>query len=137
MAYNSYFPTSYQYPSFAQQQQMPQQQNNNGIIWIQGEGAARSFLVAPNTSVVLFDSDDPIFYIKSADQSGMPKLRKFQFEEVIETAKSEPKAQTSPDLSGYITRDEFENRIAELASSSVSVPVKKTAATSRKEQTNG
>lgn len=142
MAYPNYFPVGYQTTQpfqyqYPQPQPQPQPQQSNGIIWIQGEGAARSYLVSPNTSVVLFDSDDPMFYIKSADQSGMPTLRKFRFEEVTETAKSEPKAQTAPDLSGYITREEFENRIAELASSSASAPVKKTATTSRKEQING
>lgn len=132
MAYNSYFPTSYQYPSFTQQQQMPQQQNNNGIIWIQGEGAARSFLVAPNTSVVLFDSDDPMFYIKSADQSGMPLLKKFRYEEVTDTKKVESQAlEASPvNMNAYITREEFESRLAELTTQ------KRTTAAARKERTD-
>lgn len=132
MAYNSYFPTSYQYPSFTQQQQMPQQQNNNGIVWIQGEGAARSFLVAPNTSVVLFDSDDPMFYIKSADQSGMPLLKKFRYEEVTDTKKVESQAlEASPvNMNAYITREEFESRLAELTTQ------KRATAAARKERTD-
>lgn len=116
-AYNSYFPATYQ-PVFPQQQQpiqyqqpQPQPVQNSGINWIQGEGAARSFLVAPNSSVVLFDSEDPVFFIKSADQAGMPTLRTFRYEEVTGQTVSTQQIDTS----AYITREEFEQRIAELS----------------------
>ena len=33
------------------------QQQNNGIIWIQGEAAAKSYLVAPGSTVPLWDSE--------------------------------------------------------------------------------
>lgn len=117
-AYNNYYPASYQ-PVYqyqpVQQQQQVQQNQGNGIIWIQGEGAARSYLLAPNSSVVLFDSEEPTFYIKSADQAGMPTLRKFKFEEITgqQTQHSDPVQQI--DTSIYITREEFEKRIAELS----------------------
>lgn len=40
------------------QYQQPQQQNvNQGILWVQGEAGAKSYLVAPNTSVLLMDYD--------------------------------------------------------------------------------
>lgn len=57
--------------------------NSNGIIWVQGENGAKSFLVAPGTTVQLMDSESKKFYIKSVDQSGMPMpLRTFTYEEV-------------------------------------------------------
>lgn len=77
MAYNNYYPMNY-YPqaqmnnSFLNQNQ---QQNNNGIIWVSGDAGAKAYLVAPNTSVVLFDSESQTIYIKSADASGMPSIR--------------------------------------------------------------
>ena len=77
MAYNNYYPMNY-YPqaqmnnSFLNQNQ---QQNNNGIIWVSGDTGAKAYLVAPNTSVVLFDSESQTIYIKSADASGMPSIR--------------------------------------------------------------
>ena len=62
-----------------QQNVAPVQQNNNGIIWIQGENAAKSYLVAPNTTVLLMDSESQRFYLKSYDASGMPlPLRVFE-----------------------------------------------------------
>ena len=39
----------------AQPVQQPQQ-NNNGILWVSGEVGAKSYLVAPGTSVLLMDS---------------------------------------------------------------------------------
>lgn len=120
--YTNYFPATYQpvYPQQMQYQQpvqqvQPQQPQGNGIVWVQGEGAARSYLLAPNTSIVLFDSESPAFYIKTTDQSGMPTLRVFKFEEVT-GQQQQLKIETAQkfDTSMYITRDEFEKRIAEL-----------------------
>lgn len=53
----------------AQPVQQPQQ-NNNGILWVSGEVGAKSYLVAPGTSVLLMDSESEKFYIKSTDVSG-------------------------------------------------------------------
>ena len=80
MAYNNFgFPVNYQpmqmyQQPMAQQMQQPQQ-NTSGLIWVQGEGAAKSYLVAPNTTVALFDNESQTIYIKSADASGMPSIK--------------------------------------------------------------
>ena len=71
MAYN-YFPTNYQ-PYF--QQTAPTQQINNGITWVQGEAGAKSYLVAPNSTVTLWDSESQTIYLKSADPSGLPSMK--------------------------------------------------------------
>lgn len=86
MAYNNGFPMNYPqyYPQYPQQQTQPQNQNysqpqnqnsNSGIIWVLGEAGAKSYLVAPNTTVQLWDSENPIIYLKSADASGMPSMK--------------------------------------------------------------
>ena len=51
---------------------MPQPQSGNGLIWVQGEAGAKSYLVAANSTVMLMDSEADVFYLKSADASGMP-----------------------------------------------------------------
>lgn len=81
MAYNNGFPVNYPqyYPQYSQPQQpqvsQPQQPQNNSMIWVQGEAGAKSYLVAPNTTVQLWDSENPIIYLKSADASGMPSMK--------------------------------------------------------------
>ena len=77
MAFN-YFPTGYQ--SVAPQAYAPQGnsfQNGTGsnLIWVQGEAGAKSYLVAPNQTVVLWDSEQNSIYLKSADASGMPSIK--------------------------------------------------------------
>ena len=102
-----------------QSQIQAQPQNNNGLIWVQGESGAKSFLVAPNTTVMLMDSEASVFYLKSADASGMPlPLRIFDYKERQNATTSDFKAPTSnfSDLDDkYITREEFERRMASIA----------------------
>lgn len=83
MAYN-YFPQTYQTPIYYPTQSNAfqsvgsvgaNQQQNSFVQWVQGENAAKSFPVAPNTSVPLFDSEANVIYIKSADASGMPSIK--------------------------------------------------------------
>lgn len=79
MAYNG-FPATYQpmyYPQQYQPQmpQQPVQQNNGSIIWVSGEAGAKAYLVAPNTTVQLWDSEAQCIYLKSADASGMPSMK--------------------------------------------------------------
>lgn len=79
MAYNNGFPMGYQpyYPQYnmATQNQQVQQPQSNGIIWVQGEAGAKSYMVAPNNTVQLWDSESQTIYLKSADASGMPSMR--------------------------------------------------------------
>lgn len=74
--YNNGYPATYQqfYPQPVIQQNASQNQQT-GLNWIQGEQSAKSYLVAPNCSVVLFDSESQTIYIKSADASGMPSMK--------------------------------------------------------------
>ena len=96
------------------------QQGNNGLIWVQGESGAKSYMVAPGNTVMLMDSEGERFFLKSADASGMPMpLRIFDYKERINATTSDFKAPTSDfsELDGkYITREEFEQRMASMAS---------------------
>ena len=122
MAYNNpYFPAGYQPMQMYQPQQMqPQapQQNASGLIWVQGEGAAKSYLVAPNTTVALFDNESQTIYIKSADASGMPSIRilDYTFRESAPQSrqiKAESEYATKEDVS--FLRDEIEALRAKFA----------------------
>lgn len=65
------------------QAQQPQQPAvNQGLLWVQGEAGAKSYLVAPNSTVLLMDSEAQRFYLKSVDASGMPTMRTFEYTEV-------------------------------------------------------
>ena len=97
-------------PQMPQMQQPPQ--TNQGLLWVSGEVGAKSYLVAPNSTVLLMDSDSSRFYLKSADNSGMPSLRIFEYKEVTNMAQNAPQdSRTSENnLDGrYVTRDEYDS----------------------------
>lgn len=62
-------------------QTAPQPQMANDIIWVQGEAGAKAYLVAPNNTVTLWDSESPTIYVKTADSSGVPSMRILDFTE--------------------------------------------------------
>ena len=120
MAYNNGFPINYQpvtyLPQVQQQipmQQQPQLQQNqqNGLLWVEGEAGAKAWPVANGSSVLLMDSEDSYFYIKSADQYGMPSTKKFKYEEVTEGKQDTPKLATPNTSPEYVTKDELEQRL--------------------------
>lgn len=110
MAYNNYFPMGYGYPSnmIQNQQAQTQQQNFNtgNIIWVQGEAGAKSYLVAPNTTVQLWDSEEQVIYLKSADASGMPSMKILDYS--IRTNTQPTTAQNLAQTDErYVTKEEF------------------------------
>lgn len=111
---------SQQAQPFMAQQPAPQPQGGNGLIWVQGEGGAKSYLVAPNTTIMLMDSEDTLFYLKSSDASGMPlPLRRFRYEEIpVEANGNNAGARVSdfPASGGkYVTHEELRAILADMA----------------------
>lgn len=88
-------------------QQPAPQQNSNGLIWVTGEVGAKSYLVAPNTSILLMDSEGDRFYLKTTDSAGMPTLRTFEYREVLQNQpQAHREAQKSLDEQ-FVTREEY------------------------------
>lgn len=110
MAGYNYFPVGYQpyqvsynpvgYQPQMQMPQMPQQpmqqaqsnanapmtaqQNPSTIIWVNGERQALEYPVAANGAVALWDSANPVIYLKQADASGKPSTKIFDLVERVE-----------------------------------------------------
>lgn len=116
-AYGSFPAAGQTYPNAAAQRAYQQigaagpvgyqqpQSPNPGFVWVQGEAAARSFMVAPGATVLLMDSDSNRFYIKSADPSGMPSMRVFEYTELDPNAARQQPAQDM--AAQYVTREEY------------------------------
>lgn len=80
MAYNLGFPMGYQpyYPQYqyqAPQVQTPQPQQMGGRVWVSGEAGAKAYILVPNSSAELWDSEQQTIYLKSADASGIPSMK--------------------------------------------------------------
>ena len=113
--YNNGYPATYQNPYMIQQPQYPQPApQNTGIIWIQGEAAAKSYLVAPNTSIALWDSESQTVYIKSADASGMPSMKILDYIIRDSAAAQNVPAVSSPDYATKADLDALKGQIDSL-----------------------
>ena len=96
----NYFPATYQPQYYPTQQNVAQTQQNVGIVWVQGEAGAKSYLVGAGQSVLLMDAESSTFYIKSTDASGMPMpLMVFEYKEKTQN--------THPDQVKYVTHEEL------------------------------
>ena len=117
MAYNGMFPMNYpamQYPQMPMQAPQPQPSQNNGLTWVQGEAGAKSYLISPNTTMPLWDSESQTIYLKSADASGMPTMKILDY--TIREQNSQPTSALMQS-SDYVTHDElsaFEERITKM-----------------------
>lgn len=98
-----------------QQLQQPQQtqQQSAGIIWVQGEAAAKSHPVANGATVTLWDSEQPTIYIKHVDESGMPSMRIVDYTERSQAARMPQNAMNVP-AQEYVTREEFAALVARV-----------------------
>lgn len=98
----------------------PMQQQSSQIIWVSGEAGAKSYLVAPGNTVMLLDAENSVFYLKSADASGMPlPLRIFDYKErstAAQQAFGGSVTAESVNLENFVTREEFERRMASIGS---------------------
>ena len=112
MAYGLY--QNQYYPGMQPVQYPVQTQNNSGIIWVQGENAAKAYPVAVGQSALLMDSENSVFYIKSTDQSGMPQqLRIFDYKERVLGDKTPPQTILET-KNNYVSREEFDKFKVEI-----------------------
>lgn len=114
MAYNNGFPMNYQQP-YQMQIPQPQPQVNSGITWVQGEAGAKAFPVAPNNTVDLWDSEEQVIYLKSADMSGMPSMKILDYTIRDQVGhKNNLTEQSQIDTSMFVTYEDLNNRLEEL-----------------------
>lgn len=92
------------------QPQAPQQQQpeNPSIVWVQGEAGAKAYIVAPGNTVPLWDSENPIIYLKSVDAAGMPSMKIFEYKERNAQANTD-----KIDVSVFVTRNELDQILSE------------------------
>ncbi len=62
-------------------QTIPQPIPTNDMIWVLSEGEAQSYPVAPNNSVILWDKNSDVVYIKSVNAQNVPSFRVLDYKE--------------------------------------------------------
>ena len=120
MAYNNGFPMSYQQyypqqqvgfqqpmniPQQAQQQMMTPPTIHAEIVQVNNKSEAMNFPVGAGQAQMMMAKDDSAIFIKTAFANGQSNI--------VEYIRKAPDPETPP--ADYITREEFEKRLAELA----------------------
>ena len=78
---------------------------NSSITWVQGEQAAKSYLVAPNVTIPLFDSEKQTIYLKSADMYGKPSMQILDYK--IRDSQPPNQIPIESATSDYATKDDI------------------------------
>lgn len=82
------------------------QQMQTSVVWISGgKEEANGFMVAPNSRVIIFETNSMVFHIKERDASGTPiPMRTFNY-----TEESENKPHDTKNMDDkFVTRKEFD-----------------------------
>ena len=96
---------------------MPRQpESKTNIVWVQGEAGARAHHLDPGQMMALFDSELDYLYLAANTAENIPvKIKKYQMIEVPLDSEKQPEViMQDIDLSGYVGREEFEEKIKEL-----------------------
>lgn len=98
----------------AMQPQMPKNKETNAL-WVSGIEGAKAYLVAANNVLWLMDSENPLIYIKSTDDMGMPSMRVLEYKErplntpnLPVAPQAEPAAAPATDPTKYATLEALE-----------------------------
>lgn len=83
---------------------------NQSIVWVQGRAGAEAYQAEPGTRVVLFDSNEQVFYIKEVGLDGRPNpLMAFRYEAIdFGNVQNGTKSEAMPDMSKYVTKEDFD-----------------------------
>lgn len=111
-------------PMQSQPQYQPQRPPQNGMVWVQGEAGAKSYLIAAGNTVPLWDSENQTIYIKTVDASGVPSMRILDYKERAQSRSAAAQVFKNPG-DEYVTRKEFEELAAKISALTVK-PVRKT-----------
>ena len=92
--------------------------STNNIVWVQGIEGAKAWQLAPNSMIILLDSEvEGKMYIKVSDNIGMSSLRIFNYiEELPKGNNSNVTINSDLDLSQYVKKDELIDLIKEVLS---------------------
>lgn len=128
MAYPNYYQNYYgAVPDMLNQQkmqyqmpqaQMPMQMPSDCMLWVLGEVEAMSYPVAPNNTVVLWDKNEPVIYVKSANMQGVPSIKVLDF---VERQPNAPERTQTPQKheckcgDKFISKEDFNALQSELA----------------------
>lgn len=92
---------------YMQAPQIPANQSTSDFLWVLNENEATSYPVAPNNTVILWDKNLPVVYVKSVNMQGIPSMRILDYTERANQPSGQPNAVISQGSTAYATIDQF------------------------------
>lgn len=90
------------------QMQPTQMSGANDMIWVLSEGEAQSYPVAPNNSVILWDKNSDVVYIKSVNAQNVPSFRVLDYKErTADNATKTPDNHECKCGSKFVSKEDF------------------------------
>ena len=79
----------------------PQVQQSCQIQFVRGDAGAKAYGIPASSSIILMDSSEPVFYMKSTDANGLETVKAYDFTE---------RETTAPELTSdkYVLKSDFE-----------------------------
>lgn len=79
----------------------PQVQHSCQIQFVRGDAGAKAYGIPASSSIILMDSSEPVFYMKSTDANGIETVKAYDFTE---------RETTAPELTSdkYVLKSDFE-----------------------------
>ena len=121
-------------PMMAQQQTMPQIQQPNylPLTYVNGEEGAKAYIVSPNTTIYLRDSDSNKLFIKSSDNNGKYTIEAYELTPVGENSQKAQISHENIDPNQFISKEQlsaleskFDAKLSKLQSKIDKLQVKK------------
>lgn len=82
----------------------PRQNFNNQYAYVNGIEGAKAYLMNPNQTILLMDSDQPIFYLKTSNGLGQASIRIFEFKEVLQSSNNNQSYALKSDIEAIMRR---------------------------------
>lgn len=102
----SQYPQGYTQPFNTQTYYQPAQPKPSPVSYA-SEEEVKGYFLSPNMQVFALDKEQPVFYIKTADNLGRSTLTKYRFEEIVENVQPQENVE-------YLTKSDIEILTKEL-----------------------
>ena len=130
---NYYYPNQQQAPQPQPQMQTQiQQPNYLPLTYVNGEEGAKAYIVSPNTTIYLRDSDSNKLFIKSSDNNGKYTIETYELIIVGENSQKRQNSSETIDPNQFISKDQlsaleekFEAKLSKLQSKIDKMQMKK------------
>ena len=105
--YNNYYYPNQQQVAQPQMQQQIQQPNYLPLTYVNGEDGAKAYIVSPNTTIYLRDSDSNKLFIKTSDNNGKYTIEGYELVKIGENSQKSQNLSERFDPSVFVSKEQL------------------------------